>query len=75
MLHRTFAKISLKLVCSSSYNNDKNTIELCYELGIEERKMFTEDGDSGVNLENELYQSDVGTLFHEAGHALIANLI
>lgn len=56
------------------YDSDQNTIELCYELGVEERKMFTEEGDSGVNLENELYQSAVGTLFHEAGHALIAEL-
>lgn len=56
------------------YDSDKKTIELCYELGAEERKMFTDSGDSGVILENELYQSAVGTLFHETEHALIAEL-
>ncbi|MFD2707533.1 MULTISPECIES: DUF4344 domain-containing metallopeptidase [Acinetobacter] len=53
------------------YDSETQTIELCYELGAEERKMFTDAGDSGDILENELYQSAVGTLFHEAGHALI----
>jgi hypothetical protein len=53
------------------YDSETQTIELCYELGAEERKMFTEVGDSGSILDQELYQSAVGTLFHEAGHALI----
>lgn len=53
------------------YDSDTQTIELCYELGAEERKMFTEAGDFGDILDTELYQSAVGTLFHEAGHALI----
>lgn len=56
------------------YDSDNNTIELCYELGAEERKMFITAGDSGEVLDTELYQSAVGTLFHEAGHALIAVL-
>ncbi|WP_336950881.1 DUF4344 domain-containing metallopeptidase [Acinetobacter sp. AS167] len=56
------------------YDRENYTIELCYELGVEERKMFSDVGDSGEVLDNLLYQSAVGTLFHEAGHALIAVL-
>ena len=48
-----------------------NTISLCYELGVTEREMFKAAGDSGEELDKEVYKSLAGTLFHEAGHALI----
>lgn len=48
-----------------------NTISLCYELGVTEREMFENAGETGEELDNEVYKSLVGTLFHEVGHALI----
>lgn len=48
-----------------------NTISLCYELGVTEREMFENAGESGEELDSEVYKSLMGTLFHEAGHALI----
>lgn len=56
------------------YDPDAHVIEMCYELSAEERELFTDAGDSGEELEQELYESAVGTLYHELGHALIGEL-
>ncbi|MGH8081782.1 MAG: DUF4344 domain-containing metallopeptidase [Lysobacter sp.] len=56
------------------YDADTHSIEMCYELSAEERKLFAAAGDSGEALDQELYESAVGTLYHELGHALIGEL-
>ncbi|KRQ28240.1 hypothetical protein AOT83_22670 [Mycobacteroides sp. H001] len=56
------------------YDTDQHAIELCYELSGEERAVFSSAGDSGEQLDTEVYQSVVATLYHELGHALIAEL-
>ncbi|WP_335955190.1 DUF4344 domain-containing metallopeptidase [Acinetobacter guillouiae] len=56
------------------YDADTSTIEMCYELGEEQRELFSQAGAKGTELEDELFQSALGTLYHEAGHALIDTL-
>lgn len=48
-----------------------NVISLCYELGVSEREMFTQADNDADEVNDELYKSLMGTLFHEAGHAFI----
>ncbi|WP_436495061.1 DUF4344 domain-containing metallopeptidase [Actinokineospora sp. HUAS TT18] len=52
------------------YEPDEHTVTLCYELQAAERKLFAEDQD----VDQQVYNSAVGTLYHEAGHALIWEL-
>lgn len=56
------------------YYADTHSITLCHELSSSERQSFADAGDSGQELEDEVYESVVSTLYHEAGHALIAEL-
>ncbi|HVK21506.1 MAG TPA: DUF4344 domain-containing metallopeptidase [Actinokineospora sp.] len=56
------------------YQADDHTITLCYELQSAERKLFAKDGTAGEPLDQQVYNSAVGTLYHEAGHALIWEL-
>lgn len=56
------------------YDADTHTIEMCYELAAEERKLFADAGDSAAEIDEELYESAVGTLYHEVGHALLNEL-
>lgn len=48
-----------------------SVISLCYELGVSEHEMFTQADNDPDEVNDELYKSLMGTLFHEAGHALI----
>lgn len=56
------------------YLPDEHAIHYCYELSAAERLLFAKDGTSGDVLDGEVYNSAVGTLYHEAGHALIGEL-
>lgn len=56
------------------YLLDEHSINLCYELSAQERSHFASTGKSGDNLDTEVYQSMVATLYHEVGHALIGEL-
>lgn len=56
------------------FDPEAHTIQLCYELAVSERVLFSEAGDSGDTLDTEIIESAVATLYHEAGHALIAEL-
>ena len=56
------------------YDPEAHSITICYELAADERTNFSEAGDSGEELDAEVYQSMVATLYHEAGHALIGEL-
>lgn len=56
------------------YVPDEHAIHYCYELSAAERVLFAKDGTSGEALDGEVYNSAVGTLYHEAGHALIGEL-
>lgn len=56
------------------YDPEVPSITLCYELAAEERTNFAAAGDKGKVLNDEVYQSMVATLYHEAGHALIGEL-
>lgn len=56
------------------YLPDEHEIHYCYELSAAERVLFAKDGTAGEALDGEVYNSAVGTLYHEAGHALIGEL-
>ena len=56
------------------YFPDEHAIHLCYELSAAERELFATNGVSGEALDEQVYNSAVGTLYHEAGHALIGEL-
>lgn len=56
------------------FDPETSSIELCYEMSAEERMRFEAAGDAAEDIENALYQSAVGTLYHELGHALISEL-
>jgi hypothetical protein len=61
-------------VANAYYDPTAHTIQLCYELAVSERQLFAEIGDSGDVLDTEIIESATATLYHEAGHALIAEL-
>lgn len=56
------------------YDPETSSIEMCYEMAVEERSRFEAAGDSRQDTDAALYQSAVGTLYHELGHALISEL-
>ncbi|WP_018349033.1 DUF4344 domain-containing metallopeptidase [Longispora albida] len=56
------------------YVPDEHKIQLCYELLAAERALFAKTGVQGAELDTEVFNSAVGTLYHEAGHALIGEL-
>lgn len=56
------------------YSEEEHKIQLCYELLTSERQQFAKDGTSGGSLDKEVVNSAIGTLWHEAGHALIGEL-
>ncbi|OCK48472.1 hypothetical protein BA766_00280 [Stenotrophomonas maltophilia] len=56
------------------FDPETSSIEMCYEMSAEERARFEAAGDAAEDIDNALYQSAVGTLYHELGHALISEL-
>ena len=56
------------------FDPESSSIEMCYEMSAEERARFEAAGDAAGDIDDALYQSAVGTLYHELGHALISEL-
>ncbi|MGJ6121438.1 DUF4344 domain-containing metallopeptidase [Mycolicibacterium sp. Y3] len=56
------------------YSYDAHEIELCYELSASERALLLDSGDDPEHVSDRVRESTIGTLYHEVGHALIAEL-
>lgn len=56
------------------YDPEARTIELCYELPALERELFVDSDLTDEEIDEALLMSARGTLYHEAGHALISEL-
>ena len=59
---------------NASYDSATRMIEICYELAVDEQELFASNGDTEEEAKEEAYNSIVGTLYHELGHALIGEL-
>lgn len=56
------------------YVQEDHAIDYCYELPMDEKKLFLESGVSREELDDLVSRSAAGMLFHEGGHALIGEL-
>lgn len=56
------------------YDAQSSTISLCYELSASERTELREDGSAEASVDEQLLESARAVLYHEGGHALLAEL-